>query len=77
MDGFAARCEAQAVPRLSPVCNDEGLCPCGLALWKLLWAEPDQGRSPIFGTPAYGGAKRRLTPGGEAISSVGGFSLWC
>ena len=26
-----------------------------------------QGRSPSFRTFAYGGAKRRLTPGGEAV----------
>lgn len=32
----------------------------------MICAEPEPGRSPVFGMVNYGGAERRLTPSGKA-----------
>ena len=32
----------------------------------MICAEPEPGRSPVFGMVSYGGAERRLTPSGKA-----------
>jgi len=69
MYGFAARCEAAALPRRM-MTNDSGLRP-SFGLWpEQTGAEPEPRAQPVFILPLSAGQSHRLTSSGRAEAYV-------
>ena len=66
--GYAAGCEAAAMPRRWTIHDSLGLRPCMARPSRMLGQSPNQGHSPMHKTDLPAGHSRRLTPGGKAVS---------